>query len=80
MAKKVKLEDIQTYADYRDDLLSIIKFRICKRCTDPQKNEKIDDCTDPVNCECRCDRVDSIISSAEQIDSDIKELLKTLDE
>lgn len=78
MAKKVSIEDLQQYTSWRDDFLHIVKDKICKPCTDPQKLATITECVDPITCECRCERVENLISNAEKIDTDLKELIKSI--
>ncbi|MCK5723924.1 MAG: hypothetical protein KAI84_15435 [Gammaproteobacteria bacterium] len=63
------------YQENRDDLLKIVSEKLCISCTDPHKNNKKIDYINPLNCECRCERVDNIIEKASDLDNDIKKII-----
>ena len=75
MEKKVDPNTVKQYISQRDDILKIVSEDICKICTDPQKNKMAINYEDPLNCECRCNRVNNVLICASNIDSDIKIML-----
>ena len=68
--------NIEMYTSWRDDFLKIISQKFCKDCTDSRKNEVLINHEDPLNCECRCHRVENIFTTVSNIDSEIQ-LLKS---
>lgn len=64
-------ENEQLYISWRDSLLKMIGENICQKCTDPRKKNITINIEDPLNCECRCERVNDVLSSAAKIDHDI---------
>jgi len=72
MEKNMNSEKIKMYISWRDDFLKIIVDRWCKECTDPVKETKNIDYEKPLNCECRCPQVENMITTAQNIDADIK--------
>jgi len=65
-------ENEHLYVSWRDSLLKMIGENICQKYTDPRKKNKSINIKDPLNCECRCERVNDVLSSAAKIDHDIK--------
>ena len=72
MEKKVDSDTIKQYISQRDDILKTVAEDICKICAVPQKIKMVINYSDPLNCECRCSRVNNILISASNIDLDIK--------
>ena len=70
-------EKIQLYISWRDDLLDIIGKNICKKCTDPRKNKVSINLEAPLKCECRCERIETVLTSASDIDTQIQSLINT---
>ena len=68
----MKPEHIQLYTSWRDDFLGIIGGKTCKECADPQKETKKLDYENPFNCECRCHRIENMMSTAENIEAELK--------
>ena len=75
MEKIVNLKNIQFYQDSRDNLFNAIGQDICKECTDPQKVEIKIDYINPLNCECRCERVKDILKITEELELGICKLI-----
>ena len=65
------MTDQSLYKEWRDKLLRLVSEEVCKPCTDPNKQDKCLDYSNPLACECRCYRVDDILAKAAQIDADI---------
>ena len=63
---------IQLYIAWRDDLLDVIGNDICKKCVDPRKNNAKINLELPLKCECRCERIDTVMTSVSNLDSDIQ--------
>ena len=74
MEKDISPENIRLYITWRDDFLKIISGNICRPCTDPRKQKATLDYENPLNCGCRCDRVESMLITASNLDTDIKNL------
>ena len=60
------------YRSWRDKLLWEIGERICKPCTDPRKEKYAINYGSPLECGCRCKRVNGILDCAGKIDEDIE--------
>ena len=54
-----------------DYLLHQVK-KICLRCTDPRKARATLDYDNPLNCGCRCERIDVILYRARKLDNKIR--------
>jgi hypothetical protein len=74
MEKSISLNNIKFYQDSRDNLFNAIGQDICKECSEPQKAEIKIDYINPLNCECRCERVKDILIIAEELDLGICKL------
>lgn len=72
MEKIVDPEVIELYISQRDHILKVVAEDVCGGCTHPQKDEMEINYKDPLNCECRCTRVNNILVSAANLDKDIK--------
>ena len=72
MEKNISPENIKMYISWRDEFLKIIGKKICWECNDPCKDKMAINYEDPLNCECRCDRVNNLITTASVLDADIK--------
>ena len=70
-------KEIQLSISWRDNLLNIIGNDICKKCVDPRKNKAIINLEEPLKCECRCERVETVLTSASNLDSDIQLYMNT---
>lgn len=71
MEKNINLNDIKLYKDSRDNFLKAISVDICKICTDPQKAKMKIDYVNPLNCECRCERVENLLITVSNLDVEI---------
>lgn len=60
------------YKSWRDKLLSLVSKQICIPCTDERKEQYILNYDNPLDCGCRCDRVENILANARKIDEDIE--------
>ena len=72
MEKIVEPEVLKLYISQRDDILKVVAEDVCRGCAHPQKYEMEINYKDPLNCECRCSRVNNILASAANLDKDIK--------
>ena len=63
-------------ASWRDRLLSAVAERICNPCTDKRKEQYNMNFDNPLECGCRCERVETILAYAEKIDDDIEKYAK----
>ena len=70
-------KEIQLSISWRDKLLNIIGNDICKICIDPRKNKAIINLEEPLKCECRCERVETVLTSASNLDSDIQSYMNS---
>ena len=71
MESDKELLDKALYQKWRDMLIKSAG-NICKECDDPRKERAILDFDNPLNCSCRCHRVEEILSRAAKIDAYIK--------
>ena len=69
----MSMEKKLVYLEWYDLLIKSVR-NICLNCTDPVKDEAIVNYDNPLNCECRCERINDIISKIEDIQADIKKL------
>lgn len=72
MEKNVTPENIKMYISWRDEFFKVVTEELCKKCTDPRKDKQTINYDDPLNCKCRCDRVENLLIRAANLDSDIK--------
>lgn len=63
-------EHKKLYRRWRDLLLQQVKG-ICMECTDPRKEKAKLDFDNPLNCGCRCERVEGVLTRVEEIDKDL---------
>ena len=61
---------------WRDKLLAVVSEQICIPCTDERKQQYNLDYDSPLNCGCRCERVNAILTNAKKIDEDIETYTK----
>ena len=73
----MRRNDVELYKSWRNNLLNIIGNDICKKCVDPRKNKAIINLEEPLKCECRCERVETVLTSASNLDSDIQLYMNT---
>lgn len=66
------MKDKDIYKSWRDQLLMAVSENICRSCTDERKKLYTINYDNPLECGCRCERVNAILEKAEQIDMDIK--------
>ena len=76
MEDNITPKNIQMYTSWRDDFLNIIGEETCKECADPRKEGKNINYENPLDCECRCHRVEKMLTAAANIDAEIKQLEK----
>ena len=50
-----------------EEIVRTVRQNICEPCADPQKDQFQIDPNDPLNCLCRCERVESLLDSAAMI-------------
>ena len=67
------MENYETYQYWRDKLLTEVSNKLCQPCEDPRKEKYALDFENPLNCDCYCERVESILEKAKEIDKDIEE-------
>lgn len=67
------MKNTEKYEIWRDKLLSVVSKQLCMPCTDKRKEQYIIDYNNPLNCDCHCDSVNSIIAQARKIDKYIKD-------
>jgi len=65
------MDDKELYQQWRDKLLQAVDH-ICTACDDPRK--QISDTDNPLNRPCRCPRIDSVLTRAADIDTDLMTL------
>ena len=75
MENNMNLDNVEFYKNCRDEFLRAVSDEICRTCNKPQKNIKEIDYINPLNCECRCERVEKILVIASNIDTDIKNFI-----
>ena len=71
MSNAKKIEQQQAW---RDKILQGVANNICQPCTEPTKENASLNYDNPLNCGCRCDDVDYILSMVVAMDADIKKL------
>lgn len=59
----------------RDTLLEAVSEKKCRPCKDERKKQFKLDYNNPLNCECRCESVDKILSRARNLHEDIERQL-----
>lgn len=64
--------DYDVYKTWRDKLLAVVSEKICMPCTDARKEKYTLDYDSPLQCGCRCERVNAILENAKKIDEDIE--------
>ena len=72
MEKIVNPDDIKNFIKSRDEFLNVISEAYCKTCNDPGKNELNIDYENPLNCECRCERVEKLLAISYDLDRTIE--------
>ena len=72
MEKIVNPDDIKNFIKSRDEFLNVISEVNCKTCNDPRKKEFNIDHENPLNCECRCERVEKLLAISYDLDRTIK--------
>lgn len=68
-------KNLSMYIEWRDDFLKIVSEDFCKECVDPHKNTKTINYESPLECECRCDRIKNVLTTAIKLDTEIKLLM-----
>ena len=64
------------YKSWRDKLLLKVSENICMPCTDKRKEQYNINYDNPIDCGCRCDRVNRILENVRFIDEDIERYSK----
>jgi len=67
-----KINNHNFYIKSRDDFLKKVSKDYCKTCTAMKKAKLNIDYANPLNCECRCERVERILVIASTLDNEIK--------
>ena len=75
MENNINLDNIEFYKNSRDDFLRTVSDKFCRTCNESQKNKKKINYINPLDCECRCERVEKILAIAANIDTDIKKFI-----
>ena len=72
MEKIITSADIDLFVTSRDDFLEIISNRFCKDCNKPQKARININYENPMECGCRCESIETLLTTAIALDAEIK--------
>ncbi len=60
------------FRNVSDELLRVVREKLCRPCVAQNLNEKDVDFDDPLNCRCRCARVEGILRHAREISANLE--------